>query len=352
MPSRDTLHGPGELIAAVPGLLGYVPCESLVIAGLAQRGELRTLLRVDRADAVAPESARPVARGVAAHLARAGAVQALVVSFTDDDVRVSCPAADALRTDLGVGEVEVWAVRRGRYFAPGCARESCCPTGGRPLPPAPLARTREARLRDVAHVPAASALDALPQADEAARRRVERAGARWDAHRDADPAAWRRRSLALWRDACRATRDGALPGDAASGRLVAALHDRAVRDAILVTLIPGWRGLAERIAEGRADADVQTALGALLSPERGERPRPGIVEPAWDLCSWLATRARPARRAPMLTLCALIAWWEGDAAQSAALLARATRSDETYRLALLLECTIGAGIEPGWRRAA
>jgi Domain of unknown function (DUF4192) len=143
-----------------------------------------------------------------------------------------------------------------------------------------------------------------------------------------------------------------MPPDPDSGRLVAALRDRRVRDAVLVSLLPGWENLAPRVLEGKGDEQVAKALRVLLAPGEGRPPERDTVEPVWDLCGWLAARARVDRRAPMLTLCAVIAWWEGDEPACRELLRRAHASEPGYRLAGLLECTVLAGIDPGWRRAA
>ena len=354
MTAPEILHGPGELIAALPSLLGHTPRESVVIVGVGASEELTTVLRVDRADLLRADVAAGLSRSVAAGLVRSGARLAIIVAFTDDDVRLACPAIDALRPALegAVDEAEGWAVRRGRFFAPGCARESCCPAAGRPVPPTPVALTPRPRVRAGGHGALASAPDAAYAPDEAARRRVARAGERWWAHRDADGAAWRAASFEAWRSALRGISLDRTPSDPESGRLVAALRDRRVRDAVLVSLLPGWAGLAPRVLEGAADEQVARALRVLLTPGEGRPPERDTVEPVWDLCGWLAALARSDRRAPMLTLCAVIAWWEGDEPACRELLRRAHASEPGYRLAGLLECTVLAGIDPGWRRAA
>ncbi len=350
----EILHGPGELIAALPGLLGYSPRESVVIVGVGPAEELTTILRVDRADLLRADIAAGLGRSVAAQLVRSGARLAVIVAFTDDDVRLACPAIDALRPALegAVDEAEGWAVRRGRFFAPGCARESCCPSAGRVVPPTPLTLETRPRVRTEAHGALASAPDAAYVANEAARRRVARAGERWWAHREGGEEAWRAASFEAWRAALRGVALDKMPPDPDSGRLVAALRDRKVRDAVLVSLLPGWEDLAPRVLQGSADQEVARALRVLLAPAEGRPPERDTVEPVWDLCGWLAARARGDRRAPMLTLCAVIAWWEGDEPACRELLRRAHASEPGYRLAGLLECTVLAGIDPGWRRAA
>ncbi len=354
MSERRALHGPGELIAALPALIGHTPHESMIVVGIGPGDHLVTVLRVDRRDLLQAQVATALGRGIAAQLTRASARVAVLVSYTDDDVRLACPAADALRPALdgAVEEVETWAVRRGRYFAPGCARESCCPAGGRVVPAVPPSVGAEPRVRAGRHESLSTEPDAAYLVDEPARRRVARAGERWAARREKDPAEWRRASLAMWFAAIDAIDDDGFPDDPTSGKIVAALQDRRVRDAALVSLIPGSRSLAPRVLGGGADREVSEALRVLLSPGEGLPPERKTVEPAWDLCAWLAARSRSDAKAPMLTLCAVIAWWEGDEASCAELVRRAHASQPGYRLAGLLECTLLAGIDPGWRRAA
>ncbi len=354
VPPSQTLHGPGDLIAALPSLLGYTPRESVVVVGIGAADELVAVLRVDRAEILRGDRVAGVGRSMAAQLVRSGARLAVMVSYTEEDVRLACPAIDALRPALdgAVEEAEGWAVRDGRFFAPGCARESCCPVAGRVVPAVPRGVGTRPRVRTESHGDLAAAPDAAYRADEAARRRVARAGERWWAHREGNPSAWREESFRLWRAAVEGMAHDVEPGDPEAGRLVAGLQDRRVRDAVLVSVLPGWGELSPLVLAGSADEQVARALRVLLSPGEGCPPERDTVEPVWDLCGWLVARARVDRRAPMLTLCAVIAWWEGDESSCRALLSRAHASEPGYRLAGLLECTVLAGIDPGWRRAA
>ena len=237
VPPSQTLHGPGELVAALPALLGYTPRESVVVVGVGPADELVTVLRVDRSDLLSAECGAAVGRSTAAQLVRSGARLAVMVSYTEDDVRLACPAIDALRPALdgAVEDAEGWAVRDGRYFAPGCARESCCPAAGRAVPGAPRVVATSPRVRTEAHGGLAAAPDAAYTVDEATRRRVARAGERWWAHREQDPGAWREESFRSWRQAVEEMSRDEEPGDPAAGRLVFALQDRRIRDAVLVS---------------------------------------------------------------------------------------------------------------------
>ncbi|WP_284327136.1 DUF4192 family protein [Demequina litorisediminis] len=64
-----TLHGPGEFIAALPGLLGRTPEEEVVVIGLDGRGMVVCAASVDSADLAVPELSPRVAPLLAGDLA-------------------------------------------------------------------------------------------------------------------------------------------------------------------------------------------------------------------------------------------------------------------------------------------
>jgi hypothetical protein len=316
------------------------------------------LLRVDRADCLNPDIAASLGHSIADHLVHDRAQGAFLVSYTEDDVRLACPALDSLRPAIArvVDEVEGWAVVGERYFSPGCAHESCCPTKGRPVPneATPWGDIVNVAAVDVAGAPhshAGATLDSRFHVEEEARRRATRAGERWWGHRDADGVAWRRRSFGMWSAAIERIRSDRPPSGVEAGKLIEALQDRRVRDAVLVSLMPGSGEVALGVLDGTADEEVSRVLRALLSPEEGRQPDREVLSSAWDLLGWLTAHARTNRRAPTLTLCAILAWWEGDGDACRSLLARAHAAEPGYRLAGLLECTVLAGIDPGWKRA-
>ncbi|MCJ7826658.1 MAG: DUF4192 domain-containing protein, partial [Demequinaceae bacterium] len=300
------LHGPGALVAAIPSLLGYRPRESVVVVSLRHRGEVGVLLRVDRADCLYPDIAAPLSRSIAHHLTRDHATAVFLVSYTEDDVRLACPALDSLRPRIAevVEDVEGWAVVGKRYFSPGCARESCCPTKGRLIPAAAIPQGPTVRVASTPHRLATDSPDSRFEVDETARRRAARAGERWWGHRAEDVIAWRRSSFDLWRKALRGLKSDRYPEGAEAGRLIEALQDRRVRDGVLVSLMPGSDEVALGVLDGSADEEVSRVLGTLVSPENGVPPAKEDIAPAWNLLGWLTAHARVTRRAPTLTLCA------------------------------------------------
>lgn len=348
------LRGPGEFLAALPAILGYQPRESVVVVSIRRGGEVGIVLRVDREDCSNPDIAPLLSRSISGHLVRDRATGAFLVSYTDDDVRLECPALEGLRPSIAkvVDEVETWAIMRGRFFSPGCVRESCCPIRGRPVPAARAISDSVVGVRLPAHGLARSFPDAGFEVDEAAKRRVARAGDRWRACREEDIVAWRKHSFAIWEKAIEGATQDRFPTETDTGRLLEALRDRRIRDAILVSFMPDSGGVAHGVLDGSADDEVSRVLRVLLSPRDGAPPTLDAIAPAWDLLGYLTAHARIRLRAPSVTLCAILAWWEGDDEACRCLLARAHEAEPGYRLAGLLECTVLAGVDPGWKRVA
>ena len=164
---------------------------------------------------------------------------------------------------------------------------------------------------------------------------------------------WRHDAVALWRAEVAAGRDGRageLPPRL--GRIEAALGDVRVRDAILVSFIPGTGDLAERMldADAAADREIAHALARIVDPVEGLVPpqEPTAVHRA--ALEAVIAHGRRDTQAPALSLLAVLAWWSADGARAAVLLDRACDADPQYRLARLLEEAVRAGMAPGWVR--
>ncbi|WP_136519778.1 DUF4192 domain-containing protein [Cellulomonas telluris] len=380
------LEDPRELLAYVPHRLGFRPHESAVAVGLrGPRGRLGLVVRVDLDDLAPADDGPRLARALAEHLGRDGADRVLLVAYTDREEGEELArraAAHLLEAcDVPVGPVDALLVANGAYRCLACSAD-CCPPGGRPLDD--LRGTRVGaemvlagsvvaeRREDVARIPPAPA---------EARRSVGRVRARWEAARlraagggDDALAAWRLASLRAWRD------EVALGGLAPSppgpegpvlhgagrpvpdarttfsrlGRVEAGLSDRRVRDAVLVTLVPGTGRLAERSLAGPCAAAVDdrllgAAMAKVVDPGAGVPPPPATRRHEAVL-EQLVAHGRTTTQSPALTLLGLLAWWRGDGARASLLLERALVADEGYRLALLLARTLEAGLPPGWVR--
>ena len=398
-------QGPRELLAYVPYRLGYRPRDSVVLVGLRPpRGRVGLVVRVDVADLADLEHGPQVARSVVGHLAADGAQRVVLVAYTDAPLRTGYTDAP-LRTggdgvararaavehcreavEPHVGPVEAWVVSSTGWYALDCAEDDCCPPAGRPL------RDLESSEVGAHMVLAGTALadsreDALrlPRAGAEARRRAARAARR--AHERAaraaqageDPVDDRVRALALWRAAValaagpgrrgaeegpaddgpgrpgRAPREALAPEVPAApvlGRLAAALGSVPVRDAVLVSLVPGTGDLADRTVRG-ADVDTGTgrAIAAIVDPAAGRAPDPSLTGPARAVLEAVVAHAPRGSAAPALALLALLAWWHGDGGRAVRRVEEALAEDPAHRLARLLASALDAGVPPGWVRA-
>jgi len=167
--------------------------------------------------------------------------------------------------------------------------------------------------------------------------------------------AWRAAGLALWRDVVGAAAaggpDGAAdPGPAALGRIAAGLQDTRLRDAVVVSCVPGSGDAPDRClvgGGGARDVVVGEAVQAIVDPVVGIAPADETaVQEA--LLRRVVAHARRRDQAPALTLLGLLAWWQGDGARASVLVGRALSLDPAHRLGLLLDDMLQAGLPPGW----
>lgn len=440
-----------DLLAAVPYLLGYRPRESLVVVCVGAHGTVELVVRVALDDlypagAVVDRAHDPVGRLVAA-LRRTSATDLLVAVHTAREPSSLRPRVEPVLAVLEqVADVEPWLVAPHGYRGLDCDDAACCPPEGHPpadlehravnaalvvagcavadspedayrIRPAPEScRARAARAATRAER-AARAHEVEHGVERGAERGVERgvergAGSGAEADVSGGEAGRARRRTAgydLWRELVRhAAREAAAgpPGAAVLpparlGRLAAALGDVVVRDAVLLSLVPGGEDVARRTASARPDpgssdpgspdpgspelvgaGPAASAPGARTSPEgqpgRGteERatddgveaataravarvvdPRVGVVpDPAVATAATLVLEQVVAhvprrRQAPALTLLAFLAWWQGDGGRAAHRLEEAASADTGYRLAALLGAVVDAGVPPGWVRS-
>lgn len=386
-------RGPHELLAYIPFRLGYRPQDSAVLVSLrTPRGRVGLVARVDLDDLADLEQGPQVARTLVTHLCSDGAARAVLVVYADADLRAGgAPAAreraavehwtDAAEGTLGAPEV--WVVTPTGYYSADCLDEACCPSAGRSL--------EELESTEVgAHMVLAGATVAtsraqatsIPVLDTVHRRRASRAAARWRARRDAALATqdhealavWRGEGLEAWREATdlleqhgRAALEtpGAVgaPGSpvtealpaALLGRLEVALESVPVRDAVLLSFVAGNDELASLTAAAvvgeRVESGTASVLAAIVDPEVGLPPEPGRARCARDVLEAVAGAGRRGGQAPALTLLALLAWWDGDGVLATDRLAAALDADPGYRLALLVERALEAGLAPGWARS-
>lgn len=433
-----------DLLAAVPYLLGYRPRESLVVVCVGARGTVELVVRVALDDlhpagAVRDRACDPVGRLVAA-LRRTSATDLLVAVHTAREPSRFRPRVEPVLAVLErVADVEPWLVTPRGYRGLDCDDAACCPPEGHP--PTDL----EHRAVNAALVVAGCAVADSPEdayrirpAPEPCRARAaraatraERAGRAHEVERAAGHGAGRAAGDGAGRDAGRAVErgrerggepdvaggaagrarrrtagydlwcelvrhaareaDAGPPGAAVLpparlGRLAVALGDVAVRDAVLLSLVPGGEDVARRTASARpgpgspvpassargahpspdgppgpgagedaADGGVEAAtaraVARVVDPRVAVVPDPAVARSATLVLEQVVAHVPRRRHAPALTLLAFLAWWQGDGGRAAHRLQEATSADTGYRLAALLGAVLDAGVPPGWVRS-
>ncbi|MCU1591221.1 MAG: uncharacterized protein JWP11_2477 [Frankiales bacterium] len=311
------LTSPGEIVAAVPHLCGFVPAESLVAVSL--RGERRRIGLTLRLDLPPDDGGADadIAEQVAARLAYDGAATVVLVVFTAADGELPREALVGAVTEAaerrGMTVMEALLVRGERWSSYTCRHPDCCPVGGTPIPGAAAELVAAAAydgrvvLRDREALVASLAPPLLVGA-RAAEQRLDAAMVRWFAD-----VAVRGREVA-GREAVRAVRevlrlpDGA-PGEDALPALVVSLQDVLVRDEVAVLALDDSEGL----------------LALLLRMSRE------TVAP-YDV--------------PVCTLLAVVAWLRGDGALANVALDRALDGDPAYSMARLVRAGLDGQLPP------
>ncbi|WP_277213055.1 DUF4192 domain-containing protein [Isoptericola croceus] len=371
-PSTVPLRSPHDVLAAIPYRLGFRPAESIVLACTAERDRPGLVARVGiddlRGDG-AVEGLAALARAVA----ETRPTYCALVLYTARGVAAAADVLDEVHRALEpVVDVDGWLVTPDGYRGLGCEDPTCCPEPGHPLAALDSGEIAAAYVL-AGHVVADSADAAyrIPRAPEQARNLVGRAARRSETARErsqegTELGRWRDDALAAWREALRRVDVApAAPGDdrattslrpALIGRVAAALADRTVRDAALLTLVPGGEEAvrATTQATDRAVVDDATSrvLGRVVDPTDAVAPDPDVLARARGVLEQVDAHVPRRLRAPALTFLAFLAWWAGDGPRASYRVAEALDADETYRLARLVHCVVASALPPGWIRAA
>jgi hypothetical protein len=264
-PPVQRISGPGELVQAVPYLLGFHPARSLVLVGM--RGtRLVVTARLDLADAQSGGIGYTIAA-----LAHAGSTS-VVVAVYDDDARIDDAddlpwhqlACDVEADAEAAGCVlsDVLLVARGRYWSLSCANPECCPPEGTELDTGPSAFTAAATYTGMVALPDRAAVEALLEPvpdDERARVKAPIEQAERAAVAETVAGRGHRYERSIKRAifaAARAAAEPGWPGSTADDlvRFAAALRVIGIRDAVWMAVddrrIDGrelWRELARRL---------------------------------------------------------------------------------------------------------
>lgn len=164
-------------------------------------------------------------------------------------------------------------------------------------------------------------------------------------------ARWRLEKLDGWREALSHAAAGILPSDAETGKLAAGLSDIVVRDAAVISMVPGRGAVANALCEDPATPGVREALSVMIAAEAAVRPREADVLALVALAEHVASLCDEGA-APALTLAGLALWWSGDDSTAEHAIACALAAGPGYRLAELVACALEAHMPPGWIAAA
>ncbi len=375
VPSSPTirLRSARDVLAAVPYLLGFRPAECVVVAGVDDRGRLPLLARTALDDLCVPDDGERVVRTLAARAADVRVRRAVVAVCTARPLAAGTRlrrGVDRLVTALEtVGETDPWLVTPDGYRGLDCADPLCCPPAGHPLDDLVAGEVSAAFVLSGRAV-AASEAEAfrVPRAGAEARTLAARAAGRWEraGARAQEPDAarrWRQAGLRAWEEATRHAATELLAGDvppavrlspALLGRVAAALADTPVRDAVLLTLVPGAQEVARRTVRGAPEDEVGAAtaeaVARVVDPRVGLRPQEVTVGPARAVLEAVAGHVPRRLQPPALTLLGLLAWWQGDGGLAGHRVRAALALDPGYRLAALLGGVLTAALPPGWVR--
>ncbi|PZS36304.1 MAG: DUF4192 domain-containing protein [Pseudonocardiales bacterium] len=325
------LSSPGDLVEAVPYLLGFHPVDSLVAVALRGAGRRVVFtMRLDLpalGDAVDPAEVADLASGVATYLARARAEEAVLVTYGSGvaaggelpDVALIRGIRGAL-SRRGIEVTEALHVGAGRWWSHLCSNAACCPPDGTPLVAgSSSAVAATATYAGLVARPSREALEETLEpvgflAAEGMRRALERAAADVAARRAEGTGVESVRAESIAR--LTAAVDGAGVGrtpvlsDDEVARLIVALQDVAVRDACC----------------------------AWATTDRSD--------PARRLWTDLVCRSMPPWSSVPLFLVGWFAYLAGDATLAAMAVDRCLRGDATYRFALLLREALHRAVDP------
>jgi hypothetical protein len=321
LPTTQRISGPGELLQAVPYLLGFHPARSLVLVGL-HEGLLVVTARLDLTDA---ES------GAVVHtldaMARGGTTSVIAAIYDDAEAvpdslgelpwQQLVGLIDRDSESVGCEVVDVLLVANGRWWSLTCTSPECCPPNGQQVPEHPSPFAAAATYDGVVALPDRAALEAslapLPQADREALEDAIEAAEHAAVQETLDGHA-RRYERSVKRSLFAAARDSDEPGwpglpDSSVARFGVALGGTAIRDAV-------WMAIDDGRLDGR---------------------------PLWRE---LARRLPSPYDAAALFLYGWAAWRSGDGTLAGIAAQRAVESNPRYSAADLLLAALSRGVDP------
>ncbi len=345
----------GDLVSAVPYLMGFVPRRSLVLVSL--RGPRLSWGLTARAD-LPRDQVRFDVTALADQLVErvcADGPRELVAVVYDDlpwvtDPRPWAGLVEAVRVAAKSGGTdlrEAVYVGAERFWSFSCTVATCCPPTGRLISstrgspaaaafvfdgvaPARVREEVEARLRPGG--PSARAA-VRSMSDDQMRGVLER----WSGKDLEGQSRWGRAVVDLFGEVVhRYTVGGTSVGASEAARLLVGLAVTGVRDDVITK----WTNWLQALPDGVGDPKPGAVPPGVEERSTGDAVERLLV----DLvrCATITLSVAP------LTLLSLDCWARGDGGLANIAIDRALSADPTYRLALLADQLLRAGIAPAW----
>lgn len=339
------LRSPGEVVSAVPYLLGFSPESSLVLLGLRAK-QLGLTCRVDLGDVQDEQCSRSVIEA----LTRSEARRALLVAYgSGRDVTAGVLAAMTERLEAaGIAVPERISVVGDRWFDESCADTRCCPPEGMPVADhdeAPSTMSFHALSGGYRRDRAAVVAECYPD------RPVLAAAIRSELHMlVADDRGLTEKGVLEALAAVLGWGSGEPPTAAQLALAATATADPLVRDVCYAVVAPGMMGEHEpdlqsihrRLRSAGAVAGDLDRAGGLLDGEARDRVLDRVL-------AWVRNLPDdvPFATMPALVIAAVAHWCAGDGARARTLVERAHGLDaEPLPMLQTLTACIAHGVRP------
>lgn len=343
--------GPADLIAYAWYELGYRPSDSLVLIALHDpRLRAGAIARSDLLPAPHPKRSLLAehVRMAAAPLAASGATSVIALICCDDALqRPRPPLVRVLVRELprlGLTVRDVVGVAESAYRSLLCDDAECCPPQGHPLTEALSSATAAMEVVTGRWLAASEAdLIADVQPDEA-ELDDEPDGIAQDGD---EPAEQRWQWWCWWRDEVARQRGSGPEPDPRIKIFWWVLADIALRDAVVLHAMGAPDEQCEALLRPGSVSTASDQWDACLAAAE-QPPDETALRVIRDLLALSARHARPGCRAPVLTVLAWLAWFEGNGVRSRLLVRQALDDDARYTLALLVDQILSCGVAPSW----
>jgi hypothetical protein len=375
---KISINEPAEMLAVLPYQLGFHPTRSVVVVGFVDK-QIHLVARLDVTSD--PAGATAAAQALVDAMLRENLDGALIVGYEEDrgESRILSDALAECTKQAGLALVDRLVVRDGRWSGLMC---TCCRDVPVPVGPdvaavadyVALGRTALGSRDELGRLVAPDE-DRPPGLTAAVEARLAEAPAVRDR-------SWDDRCIEAWAGLVRGHHDHGVVPEESLAVLLASLRDRALRDGLLAALCPGSlpleavvpqlvpllaRRLGLEVPDGRFgdgdcgldgdehpgdddpaaaavhEAPAADGLAALL-PLRPTDPGPELVQSRLER---LCRLAPDEHAAPVLTVTATHAWWNGNGALARFAVERALELEPDHVLAGLVLRMLDLGIRAG-----